>query len=255
MLLLSGCQLLRQGATPTPVPDTATPVGETPVTAATDTPTPAPATNTPVLSNDTPTPASEETPEGDETPTADETPATDETPTADETPEMDETPAVDETPAADETPEVDETPTPVVDDGVLTVVEVLADDGRFGTLVEALGSAELIETLDGEGPFTVFAPTDAAFDALPEGSLDGLLDNPTALKSLLTYHVVSDELTADDVAQQESIATLQGQSLVVKVEGDSIFINEAQVVEADIEADNGVIHAIDTVLFPDDLGK
>ncbi len=123
--------------------------------------------------------------------------------------------------------------------------------GGFGTLVEAVQAAGLVETLQGEGPFTVFAPTDDAFAALPEGTLEGLLADPEgALKQVLLYHVVADKLMADDIAKIGSSVTAQGQSVTFTMDGESVMVNDANVTAADIEACNGVIHVIDKIIVP-----
>ena len=131
-----------------------------------------------------------------------------------------------------------------------TIVEIAVADGRFGTLAAALEAADLVEALSGDGPFTVFAPTDDAFAALPEGTVEGLLEDIPALTDILLYHVVSGDVKAADVVTLESAETLQGGSLTITVEGNVVRINDAQVVIADIEASNGTIHVIDAVLLP-----
>jgi uncharacterized surface protein with fasciclin (FAS1) repeats len=132
-----------------------------------------------------------------------------------------------------------------------TIVDIAAADGRFTTLVAAVQAAGLEETLQGEGPFTVFAPTDDAFAALPEGTVESLLEDPEGdLKNILLYHVVPGKVMAADVIELSSAETALGEELQVRVEGDQVFINDAQVIIADIEASNGVIHVIDSVLLP-----
>jgi len=131
-----------------------------------------------------------------------------------------------------------------------SIVDIAAGDERFETLVGALTAAGLVETLAGEGPFTVFAPTDDAFAALPEGTVEALLEDVPALTDILLYHVVSGDVRAADVVALESAVTVQGQSVSITVEGDSVRINDALVVIADVEASNGVIHVIDAVLLP-----
>ncbi|WP_194755643.1 fasciclin domain-containing protein [Aliidiomarina indica] len=135
-----------------------------------------------------------------------------------------------------------------------SIVDIASENSQFSTLVAALEAADLAEILGGDGPFTVFAPTDEAFAALPEGTLDSLLqpENREQLASILTYHVVSGAVSSDDIADQSLYAdTLQGQSLAIDATGYGVRINgNARVVTADIEADNGVIHVIDTVLMP-----
>lgn len=127
----------------------------------------------------------------------------------------------------------------------------VAADG-FNTLVAAVKAAGLVETLKGEGPFTVFAPTDAAFEALPEGTLDDLLkpENKEKLTSILTYHVVSGKVMAADVVNLTSAKTVQGGEVSVSVEGETVKIGGATVSATDIECSNGVIHVIDAVLLP-----
>ena len=137
-----------------------------------------------------------------------------------------------------------------------TIVETAAGAGQFETLVAAVDAAGLTETLEGEGPFTVFAPTDAAFAKLPEGTVESLLqpENKQKLVDILTYHVVSGEVMSDAVSPDEAaeVTTVEGQSLTVAVKDGSVVVNDtAEVVKADVKASNGVIHAIDTVLMPE----
>ena len=131
-----------------------------------------------------------------------------------------------------------------------TIVEVAAANGSFETLVKALEAAELVETLSGEGPFTVFAPTDEAFSKLPEGALEELLNDQERLRQVLTHHVVSGRVTAKQVMKMKSAETVGGESLPIRVEGESVHVGDATVVQADVMASNGVIHVIDTVLLP-----
>jgi uncharacterized surface protein with fasciclin (FAS1) repeats len=131
-----------------------------------------------------------------------------------------------------------------------TIVEVATENG-FSTLVTAVEAAGLTETLSGEGPFTVFAPTDEAFAALPEGTLDALLADTDALSDVLTYHVVSGDLKAADVVELDSVDTLQGEAIAITVEDDVVTLNgTAKIVTADVAASNGTIHVIDAVLTP-----
>ena len=127
---------------------------------------------------------------------------------------------------------------------------IAADD--FNTLVAAVQAAGLVETLQGEGPFTVFAPTDAAFAALPEGTVENLLmeENRDQLVAVLTYHVVAGEVTAAQVVDLDSATTVQGSDISISVADGMVMINEATVVQADIMTDNGVIHVIDQVILP-----
>jgi len=131
-----------------------------------------------------------------------------------------------------------------------TIVDIAVADGRFETLVAALQAADLVETLSGEGPFTVFAPTDDAFAKLPEGTVEGLLEDIPALTDILLYHVVSGEVLAADVVELESAETVLGESVSIRVEDGNVYINDSMVILTDIMADNGVIHVIDTVLLP-----
>ena len=135
-----------------------------------------------------------------------------------------------------------------------TVVDVAAANGSFSTLVTAIEAAGLTETLNGEGPYTVFAPTDEAFAALPEGTLDKLLlpENKEVLTEILTYHVVPGEVLAADVTTGP-VATVEGSELDLVSEGGNVTVNGATVSEADITASNGVIHVIDTVLIPESV--
>lgn len=128
---------------------------------------------------------------------------------------------------------------------------VAADD--FNTLVAAVQAAGLVDTLKGEGPFTVFAPTDEAFASLPEGTVASLLEpeNRDQLVAVLTYHVVPGRVMAADVVGLDSAETVQGQSIDIQVSGDSVMVDGATVVATDIETDNGVIHVIDQVILPE----
>lgn len=150
-----------------------------------------------------------------------------------------------------------ETATPVTESmGGEDIVAVASGDEQFSTLVSAIEAADLVETLQGEGPFTVFAPTNAAFDALPEGTLDDLLkpENKDQLTAILTYHVVPGEVMAADLEDGQKLKTVQGDELTVSIDGDVVTIegadSSAQVVTPDVSASNGVIHAIDGVLLP-----
>jgi transforming growth factor-beta-induced protein len=134
-----------------------------------------------------------------------------------------------------------------------TIVDVAVADGRFNTLVAAVTAAELVETLSGEGPFTVFAPTDDAFAALPVGTLDELLkpENKQQLTDILLYHVVSGKVMAADVVTLTSAPTVLGKDVTITVKDGKVFLNDTvQVIITDVEASNGVIHVIDAVLLP-----
>ncbi len=129
------------------------------------------------------------------------------------------------------------------------IVDAAAAAGDFSTLATAIQAADLVSTLKGEGPYTVFAPTDEAFARLPEGQLDSLLKDKEKLANVLTYHVVPGKLMSADVVKVEEAATVQGQSLKVDT-SEGVKVDGATVIKADIVASNGVIHAIDTVLIP-----
>lgn len=130
------------------------------------------------------------------------------------------------------------------------IVETAVRDGRFTTLAAALGAANLVETLQGEGPFTVFAPTDDAFAKLPAGTVEALLADIPALTNILLYHVVSGEVFAADVVMLESAVTVQGQTVSIRVENGKVFLNDSEVIITDIVTTNGIIHVIDAVLLP-----
>ena len=132
------------------------------------------------------------------------------------------------------------------------IVEVAVAAGSFNTLAAALGAAGLVDTVSGNGPFTVFAPTDAAFAKLPAGTIESLLkpENKAQLTAILTYHVVAGKVMAADVVKLSEAPTVNGQMLKVKVVGGSVMINDANVTSADIVASNGVIHVIDSVVLP-----
>jgi uncharacterized surface protein with fasciclin (FAS1) repeats len=133
----------------------------------------------------------------------------------------------------------------------ITVVDVIVDSPDHNTLETAVIAAELAETLSGDGPFTVFAPTDAAFDALPMGTVEALLQDPTGdLAQILLYHVLGAEVLSSDLANGQIASTLNGSDIIVRIENGSVFINDAQVTMADIQTDNGVVHVIDAVLLP-----
>ena len=130
-----------------------------------------------------------------------------------------------------------------------TIVEVASSNGSFKTLVAAVKAAGLADTLSGKGPFTVFAPTDAAFAKLPPGTVDALLKDIPKLKAILTYHVVSGSVMAKDV-KTGMVPTVNGQSLDVKADAKGVTVNGAKVTAVDVAASNGVIHVIDTVVLP-----
>jgi uncharacterized surface protein with fasciclin (FAS1) repeats len=133
-----------------------------------------------------------------------------------------------------------------------TIVEVASSNGSFDTLVAAVSAADLAATLSGPGPFTVFAPTDTAFAALPAGTLDELLlpANQDQLTDILTYHVISGEVQSTDLMDGMTATTVNGEEVTIGVGSTGVTVNGASVVTADIEASNGIIHVIDEVLLP-----
>ena len=151
------------------------------------------------------------------------------------------------TPLPEPTEEPTEEPTPEPMD----IVDTAIADGRFTTLVTAVEAAGLVDALKAEGPLTVFAPTDDAFAALPEGTVDALLNDIPALTDILLYHVVEGKVMAEDVVELEKAMTLQGQYVDIKVEDGNVYIDDAQVIITDIETSNGVIHVIDAVIQPE----
>ena len=132
------------------------------------------------------------------------------------------------------------------------IVEVAASAGSFKTLLAAAEAAGLVEALSGEGPLTVFAPTDEAFAKLPEGTVEALLKDKEKLAAILKYHVVSGKVMAADVVKLngKTAKTLQGGELTIKIDGETVHIGSAKVIKVDVAASNGVIHVIDTVLLP-----
>ncbi|WP_296427051.1 fasciclin domain-containing protein [Yoonia sp.] len=129
------------------------------------------------------------------------------------------------------------------------IVDTAIDAGTFTTLVAAVQAAGLVDTLKGEGPFTVFAPTDEAFAALPEGTVESLLADPEALAAILTYHVIAGKVMSTDLTNDMMATTVNGADVTIMTEG-GVMVNDANVVAADIEASNGVIHVIDKVILP-----
>jgi uncharacterized surface protein with fasciclin (FAS1) repeats len=135
--------------------------------------------------------------------------------------------------------------------GQKTVVDIVVGSENHTTLEAAVIAAELADDLQGAGPFTLFAPTDAAFAALPEGTVATLLEDPTGdLASILLYHVVGAKAMSSDLSSGQKISTLQGESIEVKLKDGKAYINGAMVTVADIKADNGVVHVIDAVITP-----
>lgn len=132
------------------------------------------------------------------------------------------------------------------------IVDTAVEAGTFNTLAQALEAADLVETLKGEGPFTVFAPTDEAFAKLPAGTVETLLqpENKQQLVDVLTYHVVPGEVMAADVVGLDEAPTVNGKMIDVQVDGSAVKVNEANVTATDVAASNGVIHVIDQVILP-----
>jgi uncharacterized surface protein with fasciclin (FAS1) repeats len=129
------------------------------------------------------------------------------------------------------------------------IVDTAVNAGDFTTLVAAVKAADLVDTLKGKGPFTVFAPTDAAFAKLPDGTVDELLKDTPKLKKILTYHVVSGKVMAADAKKLKSATTVEGSDVKINA-SKGVKVNDSTVTTADVAADNGVIHIIDTVLMP-----
>ncbi|MCC5963038.1 MAG: fasciclin domain-containing protein [Rhodobacteraceae bacterium] len=141
-------------------------------------------------------------------------------------------------------------PTLAVANGEGDIIDIASGNENFSTLVAAVSAAGLVETLQGEGPFTVFAPTDEAFAALPEGTVEGLLEDIPTLTSILTYHVVPGAVMSGDLEDGMTAETVNGQSITIGV-GETVTVDGATVIDADIEASNGVIHVIDAVILPE----
>ncbi|GBF05380.1 transforming growth factor-beta induced protein IG-H3 precursor [Deinococcus aerius] len=131
-----------------------------------------------------------------------------------------------------------------------TIAAIVANDPNFSTLLSAVQAAGLVETLSGPGPYTVFAPTNAAFAKVPQDQLTALLNNREQLRALLLYHVVPGRVTAAQVSGLSSATTASGGTLNITASGNTVRINDATVTRADIRASNGIIHVIDTVLMP-----
>lgn len=134
-----------------------------------------------------------------------------------------------------------------------SVVNVAANAGMFTTLVKAIQVAGLQPALKGPGPFTVLAPTDAAFAKLPAGTVEGLIKDPEKLAKILKYHVIPAKAMAKQVMTMDKATTLEGSDVKIVIKNGTVMVNGAKVVKADVKADNGVIHVIDTVLMPPDL--
>ena len=130
------------------------------------------------------------------------------------------------------------------------IVQTAINAGNFKTLATALTEAGLVDALKGDGPFTVFAPTDEAFKNLPKGALDNLLKDKEALKNVLLYHVVSGKVSSNEVVDLNKATTMNGSDIKIKTTDGKVMINDAQVTGADVMASNGIIHVIDKVLLP-----
>jgi len=137
--------------------------------------------------------------------------------------------------------------------GKMDIVDTAVSAGSFGTLVAAVKAAGLAETLKGEGPFTVFAPTDDAFAKLPEGTVENLLkpENIDQLKAILTYHVVPGKVMAADAVKLSSADTVNGKAFAISQRDGGVYVDNAKVIKTDVAASNGVIHVIDTVIIPE----
>ena len=133
-----------------------------------------------------------------------------------------------------------------------SIVDIATSDKNFSTLVKALKAGDLVDTLKGRGPFTVFAPTNDAFDRLPDGTLDDVMKpaNKAKLQKILKHHVVQGRQMSSAVAKQSNISPMSGPSLQVQAKGDQVRIGDATIRQADLEAENGVVHVIDRVLLP-----
>ena len=134
------------------------------------------------------------------------------------------------------------------------IVATAVAAGSFQTLAKALQAADLVETLKGEGPYTVFAPTDEAFGKLPAGTLNDLLkpENKQKLQRILTYHVVPGRVSSADVVKLHTVKAVSGDTINIKANGGTVMVDSARVVKTDVQASNGIIHVIDSVILPDD---
>lgn len=134
----------------------------------------------------------------------------------------------------------------------MNIVETAVSNGSFKTLVAAVTAADLVDTLSSAGPFTVFAPVDAAFAALPAGTVDTLVkpENKGQLTNILTYHVIAGKVLSTDLTDGMKATTVNGQEITIKIADGKVFVNDAEVVIADVETSNGVVHAINSVIMP-----
>lgn len=130
------------------------------------------------------------------------------------------------------------------------IVDAAVASGKFNTLVTAVKAAGLVDTLKSKGPFTVFAPTNEAFAALPPGTVESLLKDIPALKKVLTYHVVAGKHMFVELKRLKELKTVQGQAVSLSFKAGALFVNDAKIIQGDIEVDNGVCHAIDKVILP-----
>jgi uncharacterized surface protein with fasciclin (FAS1) repeats len=141
-------------------------------------------------------------------------------------------------------------PEAVVAQAAGNIVQTAIEAGRFTTLVKAVQAADLVQTLSGPGPFTVFAPTDEAFAKLPAGTLESLLQDRQKLAAILTYHVVAGSVPASEVTKLTSATTVNGQNVTISMKDGAVMVDDARVIMADVMASNGIIHVIDTVILP-----
>ncbi|MDI6719729.1 MAG: fasciclin domain-containing protein [Methanomicrobiales archaeon] len=149
------------------------------------------------------------------------------------------------------TPAGNVTPTTTPAPAGQTIAEMVAEGERFETLAAALDAANLTEILDGQGPFTLFAPTDDAFEELPDGTVEALLADPEGdLRTVLLYHLVPGEYTAAEVANLTTLETVEGSNLTINVTGGQVTVDGAVAIVPDLQAENGIIHAIDAVMMP-----
>ena len=134
----------------------------------------------------------------------------------------------------------------------MNIVETAVANGSFKTLVAAVTAADLVTTLSGVGPFTVFAPVDAAFEALPAGTVDTLVkpENKDQLTGILTYHVIAGKVMSSDLTDGMKAETVNGQEVTIHLKDGKVYVNDAEVVIADVETSNGVVHAISAVIMP-----
>lgn len=216
-----------------------------------------PAGGTSEMQTPSTTTAPESTPSTTTAPSASESTSPSTTPSASESTSPSTTPSASESTSPSTTPSASESTSPSSPSAASgTIVDVAASAGTFKTLLSALSEAELTQVLQGPGPYTVFAPTDEAFAALPKGTLEQLLkpENRAKLVKLLKYHVVPGTYSSNRLTSGE-VKTAEGSTVKVTVSGSAVRVNNARVIEPDIQASNGVIHAIDHVIMPPDLTR